>query len=228
MWWDVGASALDEMIAMYIAEIFPELEDGEASPIKWDKDNEYHVSNLSLYVHLYPHICNNSSVVLQNKQEWVLGCNVLHEIKSNNNAYVFPVLPNGQYGELPASGVQYVDELTKASAPIENMEQSLAVQNRLMKSRRLWYENRVVGEQKLIDNSRMNSSTLLNIHIGCTVKQILSIPELYLPGGLLTILVYPKQNKSKAHFMKKNVDELGYKLRYLNPDGRITDKDLLG
>ena len=52
------------MLAMLLAEMFPEPEDGGIA-VNWDTEREYHVSNLSVYIHL------NSSPIIKSVEEWI-------------------------------------------------------------------------------------------------------------------------------------------------------------
>lgn len=53
----------DDMIALHLSNMFPELEDIE-QPLDWDPENKYVASNLVIYIQL------NSAPVINNKEEW--------------------------------------------------------------------------------------------------------------------------------------------------------------
>ena len=92
----------------------------------------------------------------------------------------------------------------------------------LMKQRKKAYEDQLQKEVDLINGTvTANSNQLVNIHLGCTIRQIFEIPGLILPGGLLTLIVYPKKENSKAcqHFVSKNIKDMGYSSTHYDPLG---------
>jgi hypothetical protein len=55
----------------------------------------------------------------------------------------------------------------------------------------------------------------MEIHLGCTIQQILTAPDLVLTEGILTLTVYPAASEALTKFLKK------YDNRYLllQPNG---------
>lgn len=83
-------------------------------------------------------------------------------------------------------------------------------------------KNKAVQRQKEYDSikylQRETQPSYYNIHLGCTIRRILTAPLNIIAGGVLTLMVFPKSNGNKAHakFIKDNEKE-GRIITVLNP-----------
>jgi len=63
----------------------------------------------------------------------------------------------------------------------------------------------------------------VEIHMGCSLLQILTAPGHVLPGGLLTLVVYPRGNAAHQQFLQKVQGGTGKTTRMLLPTGAISN-----
>lgn len=233
-----GVTELEDMIAVHLAEIFPELEDENQEPaVPWDVENEYHVSNLSVYNYIYPTLTQESDTsscgIIKSLCEWIFSCQSLHEIKTGNSAFIKPLPP--PEGVTPPSTVSdcnisldmdHFDSLTGFNAEREDKK----TEKDYMLLRKSYYMKELSKKTEYLNKNSVKSHdhSLINIHLGCTFKQILQTKGLILPGGLLTLIVYPnltngRNNKAHEQFLKRNATDDGFSVKYLNPTGEVVN-----
>jgi len=245
-----GVNNLDEMLAYSLIEIFPEPEDEEEEEeeaptrVAWDVDGEYHISNLNVFMHVHPVLTSSSGSgsgsggLISTADEWVYSCHALNEIKTGVNSFVKPIENSGAPAATkPASaGLTVFDKLTgkyDASVEGQGLEPSGestagSSSKKLFLRRNAHYMEQLKTEQHRIDTARAgtNGNLLVNVHVGCTLRQVLNCPGVVLSGGLLTLIVYPKiNNKAADAFVKKNVKDRGFATKYLCPDGKLADSE---
>jgi hypothetical protein len=57
----------------------------------------------------------------------------------------------------------------------------------------------------------------MEIHLGCTIQQILTAPGHILVGGTLSLTVYPNNSEALAKFLKK----FDGRCQFLQPNGAV-------
>ena len=61
----------------------------------------------------------------------------------------------------------------------------------------------------------------MEIHLGCTIQQILTAPNHILSGGVLSLTVFPKNSQSLKLYLKQYNNS--YKI--LQPNGIVSEKN---
>lgn len=245
-----GVGDLDEMLAMSLIEIFPEPEEGEDNLVAWDTVGEYHISNLNVFLHVHPVLTKGGDAdvkagsnkagasavgqgVIGDVEEWVYSCHTLNEIKTGINSFVKPIEDSRPVKPVPTD-LTVFDKLTGKydssdfSASTDKETKGESSSKKLFQRRNAHYLEQLKTEQHRIDTAPAGTygNLLVNIHPGCTLRQVMNCPGVVLPGGLLTLIVYPKtNNKASEAFIKKNTKERGFSLKYLYPNGKLADTE---
>ena len=192
-----GVSA-DDMLAIHLAEMFPELADlytqNDSMAVSWDRDREYQVSQLAVYAPL------EAAPRIDTLDEWLDSCREQSALR----------------GEL---GVERSEVALKAVR-----KRSDAHELRLSQSK---------TKKPLVDMIKCSSSSssalslnnfsselervgYLDVHLGCSFRNVLACPGHVVAGGLLTLLVFVRGNSAHTKFLD-DIASNGHGVWSLNP-----------
>jgi hypothetical protein len=83
---------------------------------------------------------------------------------------------------------------------------------------------KVDKKNSLVETEEFERVGYLDVHLGCTFKDILKAPGHVLPGGLLTLLVFVRDNSAHLKFLE-NVSESRHGVWSLSPNNVIQKLD---
>ena len=173
--------AESDMLAVRMAQMFPELEDsptGETS-MPWDFNNEFVCSNLAVYFELHPAPAADACVHPDSVE-------LLHDQASCMRFYEAARALKGDEGPDVANVVRAMER------------KHLHQQRKKWKKKHgsLW--------------AKPDPSPLVRVHPALSLKEILADPRLVVPNFLVTFLIFPEQHPAHAEYLKqhKNVDVL--------------------
>ena len=186
----------DDMLVMHLAEMFPVIDDVEIEKntnnhkqknpvVPWDRDGEYQVSKLVVYIKLH------ASKKIQSLEEWMLACREQSALRGEMNE------------NNPELNEKALEMFRKRA---ENHEKNL--------------------ENDKCSNKLFNRIGYLDVHLGCTIKDILHTPDYVLAGGLITLIVYVKGNKAHKKFLS-DVEKSGNGIWILHPAGNQSGDRIL-
>lgn len=230
---------ITNMVAEYLAMMFPEPEEGEEknkNQISWDEHNEYYISNLVVYLSI---TLTNYSI--DDELEWLITCLEYYNLivnsggaldmlkyalkdlssKPENKATVTSMLSNQTNREktdrltFNSSYSKYfhpstIDELTS-----EEVQQIAHVTEENMQS------FATKKSQELAPSSsktKFSSQFYYEVHLGCSIYSILKALSQYqgLSRGILSLVIFPRNSKAHQIFLQKNQKD-GVPIIPLNP-----------
>ena len=174
-----GVDASD-MIAIHLAEMFPELADLDSSAgsvaVSWDRDGEYQVSQLAVYAPL------EAAPRINTLDEWLDSCREQRSMR----------------GVLGREKCETALEAAKKRSSAHDANLS-----------KFDNSNKIRPASKQSDSKSKSSSKFdfdrvgyLDVHLGCTFQDILTSPGHVLAGGLLTLLIFVRGNEAHSKFLR--------------------------
>lgn len=193
---------IGDMLAMHLAEMFPELADLDSDSgengmaVSWDTEKEYQVSRLAVYAQL------EATPRIKTLEKWLDSCREQSALR----------------GEME---VEIND-----SAQIEFKRRSTEHELKLSYCKQITEE---ISKAKSSSSSKVEAVEFakvgyLDVHLGCTFKDILKAPGHVLPGGLLTLLVFVRNNSAHLKFLE-NVTKSRHGVWSLAPNNVIQKLD---
>jgi hypothetical protein len=206
----LSAAGVDDMLVDHLAMAFPEKEDAEQR-IEWDTEDEYHVSNLAVYVQLH------ASQRVESRADWLEACMEQRVLLQGGNIELLHLLKRQRAAAVEASSGQPAvmsgETVFRASAgasvgtdvTFEKLKHSVE-----LREKGYWERMTDLATGKLVTHSgsgRTSSSVqFVEVHLGCSIGSIVKahFPAHVLARGTLTLLVYPRQNRLHKLFVEKN------------------------
>lgn len=199
-----------DMLAMHLAEMFPELADldsddveGDGMAVSWDINKEYQVSRLVVYVQL------EATPRIRTLEEWLNSCKEQSALR----------------GELEGE----INQSAQIEFKRRNTEHELMLSYCKQNSKKI--NKSKSGGSKKIDSGNSLAAGVefdrvgyLDIHLGCTFKDILTAPGHVLPGGLLTLLVFVRDNSAHLKFLE-NINSNSHGVWSLTPNNNKQNKN---
>ena len=182
----IHAAKSDSMIVEYLAEMFPEFEDG-ATPVEWDLRNEYQSSKMLVYCPVY------QSKPALNLMEWIESCMERRQLQG-------------------LEGATATEEAKEAI-----MKRNKAFVTTLPTPPQL--NSTPAAVDTIADLPGMKG--FVEVHIGCSIEQILRLPGCVLNGGILTLLAFVKGNEAHRQFLTSSKTN-GFQLMKLQPNEAIS------
>lgn len=168
----------DEMLAMRMAEMFPEIESGEETAVPWDYNNEFQCSKLAVYFEV--HCADGNGDV--NKNEVIHPDNVerLLDQGSTMRFYESSRALKGDEGPEMASLVQTVER------------------KRLHKQRKAWKKKH--GSLW----AKPDPPAVVRVHPAVTLQDILTDKRMVVANFLVTLIVLPEDHPAHQAFLKEH------------------------
>jgi hypothetical protein len=209
----LSAAGVEDMLVDHLAMAFPEKEDAEQR-IEWDTEDEYHVSNLAVYVQLH------ASQRVESRVDWLEACmeqrvllqggniELLHLLKRQRavSAEVSSSKPAATSGDTVfRAGAAGAIAGAGADVTFEKLKHSVE-----LREKGYWERMTDVATGKLVTHSgkglTSSSVQFLEVHLGCSIGSIVKahFPAHVLARGTLTLLVYPRQNRLHKLFVEQN------------------------
>lgn len=207
----IVAAGNNDMIAEHLALAFPEKEDDEQqymgsstvspnSTVPWDIADEYHVSNLIVYIEL------RISSPITSRENWLRACMEYWILAQGGDIRLYALMLRQQS----------LSSTTATSAG--NEIQSIEGLREQVKRREQQYEKQKMEiRSKVLSSNHSNivttsSSTskpkpivhYLEVQLGNTIEQIARAAEHMLPRGVITLLVFPRSGQSHREFVAEN------------------------
>lgn len=188
----------DDMLAMHLAEMFPELADLDSTSfaVDWDQSREYQVSRLAVYVGL------ETAPRIHTLEEWLDSCKELSELR----------------GELGSENSEKALEIAKKRNKAHELRLSYCKQSEVSSSNNSISKKNENNDSR--DKEEFSRGGFLDVHLGCTFRHILKAPGHVLAGGLLTLLVFVKNNSAHVKFLK-DIKINGHGVWTLEPNGGL-------
>jgi tetratricopeptide (TPR) repeat protein len=169
----------DEMLAMRMAEMFPEMEVGEETAMKWDHNNEFQCSKLAVYFEIH---CEDGGG--NSKQ----GSNVIH--------------PDSVERLLDQSSTMRFYESSRALKGDEGPEMASLVQaverKRLHKQRKAWKKKH--GSLW----AKPDPPSVVRVHPAASLIDILTDKRMVVANFLVTLIVIPEDHPAHQAFLKEH------------------------
>ena len=206
--YDVITSAcVNDCLIDHLAILFPEREDCNNNDqyhhqhsdrhVHWDINDEYHVSNLSIYIQL------NITQSIASKQQWLEACMEYYILMQGGNIELLQMIRNERSTSSSTSA-------NSSSGVIDYKKLKLIVDKR----ENIFLENMNTSDY---NDSRSNSNSnnqirFLEVYIGCN---LLSIAKAYnilniLSRGIITLIIYPTNHHLHKIFKEQNKNKIGY------------------
>lgn len=202
----LSAAGADDMLVEHLAMAFPEKGDYEQR-IEWDLQEEYQVSNIIVYVQLY------ASRPVASRTEWMEACMEQRVLLQGGSMELLHLINDDSV--TPVNTIfKTANTVAGAELTIEKLKTSVEA-----REKKYWERMMDTATGKLVTNSglglRSSSVQFVEIHLGCTIGSIVKahFPAHVLPRGVLTLLIYPRENRLHKLFVEKNKD----KIAVLNP-----------
>jgi tetratricopeptide (TPR) repeat protein len=181
----------NEMLAMRMAEVFPELDDDEATTrMPWDTDNQFTCSNLVVYFEVH-------EAALEQKQQQRESSN---EKTNQTNVLVHP------------EAVQYIGDqgtcmrFYEASRALKGDEGAdiaqvvrLAAQGQLRQHQRLYKQR-----HGSLWAGRPAAAPVVQVHPAVTLRQVLADPRMVVPNFLVTFILLPEAHPAHVAFLQEH------------------------
>ena len=203
--YDVITSAcVNDCLIDHLAILFPEREDCNNDQyhhqhsdrhVHWDINDEYHVSNLSIYIQL------NITQSIASKQQWLEACMEYYILMQGGNIELLQIIRNERSTSSSTS--------TNSSGVIDYKKLKSIVDKR----ENMFFENRNTCDcNDSRSSSNSNQIRFLEVYIGCN---LLSIAKAYnisniLSRGIITLIIYPKNHHLHKIFKEQNKNKIGY------------------
>jgi tetratricopeptide (TPR) repeat protein len=173
-----------DMLAIRMAEVFPEIEDGQSeTALPWDYNNEFVCSQLAVYFEVH-----ESAIASQKEQD-------------GNSS---PVLVHPESVELlkdQASCMRFY-ESSRALKGDEGPEMAnvvrLVEQNHLAQQRRAW--KREHGSLW----AKPDPAPVVRVHPATTLREILTDPRMVVPNFLVTFIMFPEHHPAHEAYLKEH------------------------
>lgn len=204
--------AADDMLAMHLAEMFPELADLDlqdgSMAVSWDRDREYQVSRLAVYAPL------EAAPRINTIEDWLNSCREQKALR----------------GELGAERRELALEAGKKRSEAHELKLSQFDMRKSSKISKTVNEvdnssngsssggsdnNNAVASLRPI-NSGFDRAGYLDVHLGCNFQHVLAHPDHVLAGGLLTLLIFVRGNSAHTKFLQ-DITSNGHGVWTLNP-----------
>jgi hypothetical protein len=204
--YDVITSAcVNDCLIDHLAILFPEREDCNNNDqyhhqhsdrhVHWDINDEYHVSNLSIYIQL------NITQSIASKQQWLEACMEYYILMQGGNIELLQMIRNERSTSSSTS--------TNSSGVIDYKKLKSIVDKR----ENIFFENMNTSDcNDSRSSSNRNQIRFLEVYIGCN---FLSIAKAYnisniLSRGIITLIIYPKNHHLHKIFKEQNKNKIGY------------------
>lgn len=194
----VGSS---DMLALHVATVFPEIEvdSNDALPqTPWDIKNEYHVSNLVVYLPL------NLSPTITSFEEWIQCYYEICAIEDKDT-----LIPQEQI-------LAYSDNTTRIDDILSLTERSVVSSKQDKESITQKYFDRIKSNEKQDSVERV----VLEVHLGCSMLTLIQTSGNVLGGGIMNLLLFPRGNDAHQQYLRIQA-QLGTKFKKLDPNGVI-------
>mmetsp|Transcript_52649 Transcript_52649/g.157719 ORF Transcript_52649/g.157719 Transcript_52649/m.157719 type:complete len:565 (-) Transcript_52649:176-1870(-) len=177
----VDGLAEEEMIAMRMAEMFPESEDNDSgeTDIVWDHNNEFVCSKLAVYFEVH---CIPSDVNTKGEGKMLLHPDQVEELTSRGDAARF-------YESARALRGDEGEALSTVAGCAERVR--LARQKKAWKAKHgsLW--------------CRPDPCPVVRVHPVVTLEQVLRDSRMVVPNFLVTFLLFPEDHPAHKEFLKE-------------------------
>ena len=206
----LSGAGRDDMLVEHLGMAFPEKEDcGPEDRIEWDVDDEYHVSNLAVYVQLH------STKAVTSENEWLEACMEQRILLQGGNVDLLGLLKATKTAPT-ASTASTTVEAENSNSTVSSLDNIPETTFEKLKSRaelrekKYWETLMDTVTGKTITTTgpglRTSSARFLEVHLGCTIGTIAKAhsPAHVLPRGVLTLLIYPKDNRLHKLFVEQN------------------------
>lgn len=172
--------AEDEMIALRMAQMFPEAEDGSASEtdVPWDYNNEFRCSNLSVYFEVH---CTDAESDKKGNQ--IIHPDGVQRLKDQGAAMRF----------YEASRALKGDEGPEMATVARCMERK-----HLHRQRKAWIERH--GSLW----ARPDPCPVVQVHPAATLGQVLRDTNMVVPNFLVTVMLFPNEHPAHKAFLKEH------------------------
>ena len=195
----LSAAGVEDMLVEHLAMAFPEKGDTpDQQPLPWDTEDEYHVSNLVVYLQLH------ASQPVKGRQEWLEACMEQRVLLQGGNIELLHLLQSSNKESKDSTGTA-----AAASSTFEKLKHAVE-----LRERRYWERMTDVASGKLVTHSGegmlSSSAQFLEVHLGCSIGSIAKahFPDNVLARGVLTLLVYPKDSRLHKLFVQTNKDKI--------------------
>jgi hypothetical protein len=193
------------MLVMLLAEMFPEPEDNTQSQgmpcVSWDTRGEYHVSNLRVFIQL------KTALASQSEEDWL---DYLRNKDKNKDQ------DKETEGEEKKSKEFKADFHMVLSLP--SLSSPLSLSSLLTSLYLLFFPPLLLFSSLF---SSLSLQELMEIHLGCTIQQILTAPDLVLTEGILPLTIYPA---SASDLIRKLFKRFDNRCLLLQPNGVVTQQ----
>lgn len=181
----VPEANIDQMLAEQLAMMFPD--HTEAPPAPWDKDKEYELPNLVVYLQV------RQTERVGSLEEWLTSC-IENYVKVQSGSfdiakYALQQLGNGQkrhgkFGELDALTVERFGEI------VDQDQRERAARLHAL----------ALEEERMLHGP----SHIYEVHMGCNMRRIIThaAETNALPRGVLSLVVFPRGNAAHKKFLK--------------------------
>ena len=204
----LSGAGRDDMLVEHLAMAFPEKEDcGPEDRIEWDTDDEYHVSNLAVYVQLH------SAKNINSEGEWLEACMEQRILLQGGNVDLLGLLKATSATSPTTTSTNSKSADTKPAVSIDNIpETSFEKLKSLveLREKKYWEHMMDTVTGKTVTSSgpgrHSSSAQFLEVHLGCSIGNIVKAhaPAHVLPRGVLTLLIYPRENRLHKLFVEQN------------------------
>jgi tetratricopeptide (TPR) repeat protein len=194
----LSAAGVDDMLVEHLAMAFPEKRDGPK--LDWDVGDEYHVSNLAVYIQLH------ASLPIESREQWREACMEQRVLLQGGNIELLHLLK--QQHRVGAAAAE-----TPAALNFEKLKHSVELREKVY-----WERMTDVATGKLTTQSgqglKTSSVQFVEVHLGCTIGAIVKahFPAHVLARGVLTLLIYPRDNRLHKLFVEQNKAKIAHLL----------------
>lgn len=176
--------AESEMLAVRMAQMFPELEtEGEETAMPWDYNNEFICSNLAIYFEIHN--------LEQEQQTGNEG--------SNERSVVHP--ESVEVLRDQASCMRFF-EAARALKGDEGPDMANVV--RAVERRHLYQQRKAWKKKHGSLWSKPDPSPLVRVHPAMALKEILKDPRMVVPNFLVTFIVFPEKHPAHEAYLKEH------------------------
>lgn len=196
------AAAVEDSLVDHLAMAFPDKGCPGAQKIDWDINDEYHVSNLAVYVQLH------ASKVVESREHWLEACMEQYVLLQGGNIELLHLLKQ-QHATLgrgtATSSTATTSAVLAPGITFEKLKSTVELREKVY-----WDRMTDVATGKLMTQSGEGLHTgavqFVEVPLGCTVGEVAKthFPAQVLARGVLTLLVYPRDNNLHRVFVEKN------------------------
>eukprot|EP00584_Thalassiosira_punctigera_P000084 CAMPEP_0172534342 /NCGR_PEP_ID=MMETSP1067-20121228/6742_1 /TAXON_ID=265564 ORGANISM="Thalassiosira punctigera, Strain Tpunct2005C2" /NCGR_SAMPLE_ID=MMETSP1067 /ASSEMBLY_ACC=CAM_ASM_000444 /LENGTH=553 /DNA_ID=CAMNT_0013319121 /DNA_START=64 /DNA_END=1725 /DNA_ORIENTATION=- len=171
----------DEILALRMAQMFPEQEDGDCSKetaMPWDYNNEFRCSNLAVYFEVH---CLDAD--LDSKRNPIIHPDCVERLKDQGAAMRFY-------------------ESSRALKGDEGPE--MATVARCMERKHLHHQRKAWIKKHGSLWAKPDPCPVVQVHPAATLGQVLRNRNMVVPNFLVTIILFPTEHPAHKEFMKKH------------------------